>query len=225
MDQKVIQLEKVVGLVRNAKDHDIGGIIVAIRRFGFIHPLVINKVTGHMIAGHGRVEALRVMKVGGEDVKPKGVIGDEYQWFVPYYECEIDESEEEAAGIALNRLEELGGWNEGQLVKVLSDLAAQGEEMLQGIGWDEDDLDAMLKRAFKGSEEKEEKENKDNKLCCEDCGTLYPCDDIDVTLPDNQWLMIHPESEGGILCGGCMVKRASNLPGIIAVRMKFDFGE
>ena len=168
MEQKVIQLEKVIGLVRNAKDHDIGGIIVAIRRFGFIHPIVINKTTGRMIAGHGRVEALRIMKLGREELKPdeerkpRGIIGDEYQWFVPCYEAQIEESEEEAASIALNRLEELGGWDENQLVKVLSDLAAKGKEMLDGIGFDADDLDRMITDMQIDKEEEEVKEDEDS---------------------------------------------------------------
>ena len=178
MEQKVIQLEKVVGLVRNAKDHDIGGIIMAIRRFGFIHPLVINSVTGHMIAGHGRVEALRVMKLGGEDIKPKGIVGDEYQWFVPCYEAQIEESEEEAASVALNRLEELGGWDESQLVKVLSDLAAKGKEMLDGIGFDADDLDRMITdMQIDKEQEAGEKEQEEEKVTVIH-GVLIECEGL-----------------------------------------------
>jgi hypothetical protein len=74
--------------------------------------------------------------------------------------------------------------------------------------------------------EMEEKmaEKPTDKLYCADCGELYG-ENLDVTLPDDQWLMIHPDGESGILCGGCMVKRANKLPGIIAIRMRFDFGE
>jgi len=60
-------------------------------------------------------------------------------------------------------------------------------------------------------------------LACEDCGEIYE-NTLDVTLPDEQWLMIHPSGEGGVLCGGCMVKRATSLDGIIAARMILDFG-
>jgi len=66
----------------------------------------------------------------------------------------------------------------------------------------------------------------DKRLSCEDCNAIYGEEILlDVTLPDDQWLMIHPEGKGGILCGGCMIKRANKLPGIIAVRMVLDFGE
>lgn len=59
-------------------------------------------------------------------------------------------------------------------------------------------------------------------LACLDCGFPYPDFPIDTTLPDEQWRMIH-DSEGGILCASCMVKRASKLQGIIAARMRLEF--
>ena len=58
-------------------------------------------------------------------------------------------------------------------------------------------------------------------LGCMDCGLPYKDFPLDTTLPDHQWLMIH-DNEGGILCANCIVKRASKLPGIIAVRAVFD---
>jgi len=57
---------------------------------------------------------------------------------------------------------------------------------------------------------------------CKDCGLLYQEFGIDTTLPDNQWLTIHPEGRGGLLCANCIVKRASRLPGIIATRMVLE---
>jgi hypothetical protein len=69
-------------------------------------------------------------------------------------------------------------------------------------------------------------------LRCEDCGRPYGDPGwIDCILPDDQWLMIHPEPsprtgypEGGILCGACMIKRAEKLPHAHAVRMCIDLG-
>ncbi len=57
---------------------------------------------------------------------------------------------------------------------------------------------------------------------CKDCGFAYRAFGIDTTLSNEQWLMIHPEGEGGLLCANCMVKRASFLPGIIAARMTLE---
>lgn len=57
---------------------------------------------------------------------------------------------------------------------------------------------------------------------CEDCELQYLKFGIDTTLSNDQWLMIHPEGQEGILCANCMVKRASRLPGIIAARMVLE---
>jgi len=57
---------------------------------------------------------------------------------------------------------------------------------------------------------------------CEDCGLPYQKFGIDTTLPNEQWLMIHPESKEGLLCTNCIVNRASHLPGIIVSRMVFE---
>ena len=64
-----------------------------------------------------------------------------------------------------------------------------------------------------------------SELKCLDCGALYRKFPLDMTIPDDQWLMIYPEGEGGILCAGCIVRRAAKLPGIIAVRAAFEFVE
>ncbi len=144
-----VKLEELVGLVRNPKDHDIGEIIKSIRRFGFIHRTIINSITGHMVAGHGRVEGLRQMKAGGEKA-PLGIRVEGGSWYVPTDYEEIEPSEEEAVAIALNRLEEIGGWVDGTLSVVLGDLAAQGEKMLEGIGFNGDDLDEILARLDAG---------------------------------------------------------------------------
>ena len=55
-----------------------------------------------------------------------------------------------------------------------------------------------------------------------DCGKPYDDFPMDSTLPHNQWLMIH-DNFGGLLCAGCMVKRASSLPDVVAMRMRIDF--
>ena len=61
-------------------------------------------------------------------------------------------------------------------------------------------------------------------LKCEDCSLPYKDFPLDTTIPNGQWLDIHPERDGGgILCANCMIKRASKLPGIIAARMVFEF--
>jgi hypothetical protein len=47
---------------------------------------------------------------------------------------------------------------------------------------------------------------------CLDCQMLYREFGLDTVLPDEQWRAIH-DSEGGVLCASCIVKRASKLFG------------
>ena len=58
-------------------------------------------------------------------------------------------------------------------------------------------------------------------VSCMDCQLPYEDFLLDTTLPHNQWSLIH-DSEGGLLCANCMVKRASKIPGAIACRMVID---
>lgn len=61
-------------------------------------------------------------------------------------------------------------------------------------------------------------------LACLDCGLLYRNFPLDATLPDEQWAMLH-DGPGGLLCAGCIVKRAARLPGAVAVRMRIEFAD
>ena len=59
---------------------------------------------------------------------------------------------------------------------------------------------------------------------CLDCHLSYEEFGLDMTLPDNQWLMIHPEGNG-LLCANCIVKRAEKLQGTIAVRAEIELAK
>ena len=144
MQADYLELGKAVGLARNPKDHDIGEINTSMKRFGFLERIIINKTTGRLLAGHGRIETLRKAKVKGETA-PINVKIQNGSWLVPCDYVELPESEEEAAAIALNRLTEIGGWDDSMLTSVLSDLAAMDEDMLDGIGFDMDDVDQLIR--------------------------------------------------------------------------------
>jgi hypothetical protein len=51
---------------------------------------------------------------------------------------------------------------------------------------------------------------------CLDCGLPYSQFPLDVVLPRAQWLAIHPD-EHGVLCAGCIVKRAATVAGATVV--------
>lgn len=50
-------------------------------------------------------------------------------------------------------------------------------------------------------------------LTCQDCGFAYGHKDwIDVVVPNDQWELLTGKSDGsGILCAGCMARRAARL--------------
>lgn len=138
---KYLPLDEVMAAPRNPKDHDLGAIMLSIRRFGFVTPAVINAASGRLVAGHGRLEALLSMRDEGEPA-PNGVIVDESgRWLMPVVTGVefVSEEEAEAYLVADNRTPQLGGWDEAMLAEVLRD-----QTELAGTGYDGDDLDAML---------------------------------------------------------------------------------
>ena len=141
--QDRVPLERFQALPRNPKEHDIGAILLSLQRFGFIEPVVVNEITGHLLSGHGRVMALRVMKADGHK-PPDGITTSDGSWLVPTDFVPVPEDQEEAAAVALNRTVELGGWDESMLAQVLGDLAS-GEIGLDGTGYDTQELDGLLR--------------------------------------------------------------------------------
>jgi ParB-like chromosome segregation protein Spo0J len=144
---KYMPLSEVRAAPRNAKDHDIGAIIVSYREFGFVTPGVVNEKTGTLVAGHGRAEALLEMKLSGEG-PPKRirVRKADKEWMVPFIRgIEFDsDAQAEAFIIADNKLGELGGWNWAMLPDMLE--AARDNDLLTPTGFDEDELESIMKR-------------------------------------------------------------------------------
>ena len=98
-----------------------------------------------MIAGHGRCETLTQKKVNGNEA-PEGITTEDGEWLVPVDYVTVPPDEEYAAAIALNRITELGGWDDQTLADVLTDLAAKGDEGFDGIGYGQEDLDDLLQQ-------------------------------------------------------------------------------
>ena len=131
---------------RNPKGHDLGAIHESYNRFGYVMPMLLDERTGRLAVGHGRLDALQQRKASGEEA-PGGIRASDGAWSVPVVRGVSFESDGEmdAYVVADNRSTETGGWDEPGLAAILADLAA-GEEGLQGVGFDEDDLDVLLER-------------------------------------------------------------------------------
>ena len=140
-----IPLDKLIRWPRNPKQHDIGVIHKSMDRFGFTSPVLMDEGTGRLVAGHGRLDTLMQKMNSGED-PPARIVKKDRMWHVPVIRGLSFKSEQEAEAylIADNRLVELGGWDELELAKVLGDLAKDGRELLNGTGYDGDDLDKLL---------------------------------------------------------------------------------
>jgi len=137
-------LAKLARMPRNAREHDLGTLSVSMQRFGFLQRVLVNRETGHLIAGAGRVNLLQGMKAR-EEPPPEDVAetldSDGTHWMVPGDLCSIPADQEEAAALALNRIGE-NEWNDELLKEILSDLKEQ--DQLPGTGFDADDLDRLF---------------------------------------------------------------------------------
>ncbi len=141
-----MDVEELPAAPTNAKRHASTLIDASIDRFGFVEPIVIDERTGCLVSGHGRRDQLRALRDSGKP-PPEGVVkGKGGRWMVPVARgwSSTDDSEAEAAGIALNRVGELGGWDEGELAAALQRVSENSS--LAGIGYDAGALDEMLKR-------------------------------------------------------------------------------
>jgi len=127
----------------NAKLHNIDQIIQSIARYGFKSACkwesTLNDGRGGIVAGNGRVEALRVMEKRGDDL-PVGIAQDETgEWCVPVLFGVEADSEAIARAYALddNNLTLLGGdfaladlmklYNQELLMSELEELARSGD--------------------------------------------------------------------------------------------------
>jgi hypothetical protein len=58
LESALVPLSTLQRLPRNPKGHAAVGIGASISRFGFLERILINRTTGHLLAGHGRLDEL-----------------------------------------------------------------------------------------------------------------------------------------------------------------------
>lgn len=131
---------------RNPRDHDLGALHSSLDRFGaFTSPVLQNEATGRLVAGHGRVKALRQRQEAG-GAPPRYVRPENGDWLVPVVRGLSFASEQEAEAYLLadNRITNLATDDDAMLAQMLQELAEQSS--LEGTGYDTDDLDDILAR-------------------------------------------------------------------------------
>jgi len=151
-----INIKEVRSADVNPKQHDIGVLHQSMDRFGFIMPIIRNEATGKLVGGHGRIETLRQKYMLDKKNPPKGIrVDEEGEWFVPMV-CGISfESDIEADAylIADNRLVELGGWEPPELKDLIEKIAVESGT-LDGIGFDDEDLQQLFEDLSDNVDEK-----------------------------------------------------------------------
>jgi ParB-like chromosome segregation protein Spo0J len=126
-----MRVESLVEDPRNARTHDernLEQIRLSIAAHGQVEPLLVQRSTSRLIAGHGRLAAMRAL--GIEDAAV--VLLD------------VDDAEAEALAIRLNRTAELASWDASALRDALGRLDLPPEVLgfdaadLRWLGWAED---------------------------------------------------------------------------------------
>lgn len=138
-----LPLDSVQPAKSNPKLHADEFLSASVERFGYTEPLFLDERTGRLVAGHGRLDALRRLKEAGS-AAPEGVEVKDGQWLVPVVRgwASKDDTEAEAYLLASNQLTIAGGWNETALEEMLRRL--QDAHAVAGLGWDEDALMRLL---------------------------------------------------------------------------------
>lgn len=113
----------------NARSHgpeNMAAIEASLARFGQAEPLIVQKGSGRVIGGNGRLAAMRSLGWSECDVA----------------ELDLGDTEAAALGIALNRTGELAEWDDDALARILRGLQSEGS--LDGVGFDDGDLDDLI---------------------------------------------------------------------------------
>jgi hypothetical protein len=150
---KYVDFEEVQKWPRNPKDHDLQEIKKSFTRFGFTYPILVDEGTGKLIAGHGRLETLALMKEQGQNPPARVRVLKNGKWMVPVLSGIkfANEAEAEAYLLADNRLTEIGGWNKDQLSEILQEMQDVGG-LLDGTGFDEADVMDIVGKDYDYSE-------------------------------------------------------------------------
>lgn len=146
----------------NPKLHDVDAIALAILRWGWTIPCALDATSGHLVAGHGRLEALEILCAGGTaraselmrlegDAEavydgawpPRGLSVDPAgAWLVPVLVIPFEnEDERDAYVVADNQLGPRGGWDEDALRSML---ARFGSRNLRSMGFDADEYNRLM---------------------------------------------------------------------------------
>ena len=142
---KLVKIEELIPHPKNPNTHPQSQLKILaqnIRYHGWRHPIVVSKLSGYIVAGHGRLEAAKELGVS--------IIPVEYQNFA-------SEDNELAVLVGDNRLAELSSLDLNGLQDIIDGFKASDFDTILA-GFEPTDLDALLgeqKPDFGDEKEKE----------------------------------------------------------------------
>jgi len=121
------KIETLVPWSENPRLNDlaVAEVAASIKRFGFGAPIVARKEDSMVIAGHTRLKAAKVL--GLETV--------------PVRFLDLDPIDAKLLALADNKLNEVAEWNDDQLAEIMR---AIDPDALAGLGWTDEELQALL---------------------------------------------------------------------------------
>ena len=125
---RTAQLTELHADPSNARAHDernLNAIADSLKTFGQVEPLVVQKSSGKVIGGNGRLEVMR-----RQGITECSIV-----------EVDVSDTQAVALGIALNRTGELAQWNEDTLARLLESLP---DDVFAATGFTDTDLNDLL---------------------------------------------------------------------------------
>lgn len=142
-----VPLESIEPATRNAKRHDVEGLIELIATHGYMHVGIRDERTGRSVAGHGRREALVAMYERGMERPAKVLLAEDGRgWLVPV-QCgwsSEDDAQAEEVILALNRAQDWAGTDAATEWLMLDDLQAHDPGALDRLHYDDVDMDRLF---------------------------------------------------------------------------------
>lgn len=126
-EHELVPLDRLTMHPANPRQGDVGAVCASIEAHGFFGALVVQRSTGHVLAGNHRLKAAKQLGM------PE----------VPVTWVDVDDETATRILLADNRTSDLGTYDNDALAELLKGLAAT-DKGLDGLGYDGDDLDALL---------------------------------------------------------------------------------
>lgn len=127
-----VPIDSIAPHPRNVREGDVGAICESLKAFGQYRPIVVQASTPDG-------EERNLVIAGNHTWRAAKALGWDTMWAVRLV---VDDAAALRIMVADNRTHDLGTDREGELFDLLTELAAG--DLLEGTGWDGDDLDRML---------------------------------------------------------------------------------